>query len=140
MHGGLQIKSLQSTSVRRSLFWQIYFLLSIVVIGAVGAYIIGAPLYLLGRRFIWARRLAERINVKAIGFMMRSQPWYDIDAKLERFEKATLEDRPLLLVSNHRSNLDSFVLLSLIRGVHIFQPTKGAWSHSRRQWHGCARY
>jgi 1-acyl-sn-glycerol-3-phosphate acyltransferase len=96
-------------------FWLFYFVLSIVVIGALLAYGVAVPLFLLG--YLWkpATRAADRVMVRGIRALMAVQPWLDSEIALDLPEYG----QGCLLVSNHRSHLDAFILLSRVPGIRI---------------------
>jgi 1-acyl-sn-glycerol-3-phosphate acyltransferase len=49
---------------------------------------------------------------------MKLQPWFNAEVALDAV--ASKSDHARLLVSNHRSHLDAFILLSRVPGVRIF--------------------
>lgn len=100
-----------------SAFWLLYFLLTIGLIGAVLAYGVCAPLYLLGRVLPVAKTWADRCLCRGISLLMKVQPW--LNAEIHLSELCGCEGRGRLLVSNHRSHLDAFVLLSRVPGIRI---------------------
>lgn len=93
----------------------IYFLLSIALVGAVLAYGLVVPLYILGYLLPPAKKLADRVMVKGIQLLMTLQPWLSADIQLNLPQGG----RGCLLVSNHRSHLDAFILLSRVQGIRI---------------------
>lgn len=98
-----------------SVGWFLYFMLSIAVIGSFFGYVASAPFFLLGIFWPPAIRLGDALLFPGIRLLMDTQPW--LDARVELPELAAR--RGVLLVSNHRSHLDAFLLLSRIRGVRI---------------------
>jgi len=98
--------------------WLLYFALSIALIGGVLAYGLVIPLYLLGYFYAPAVRTADRVMRDGIWLLMSVQPWFrgEIDPRLSELSPAA---RGCLLVSNHRSNLDVFILLSRIQGIRV---------------------
>src|SRR4051812_42258021 len=100
--------------------WVLYLLSSIAVLGMI----IGFPLYipLKGAGTIFRSRrlvqLAENIFCAGNVVLMRLQPWYGHSASgksqvdIKKPSAATRGSRGLLIVSNHRSHLDVFILLS----------------------------
>jgi len=100
-----------------SSLWLLYFLLSIGVIGFLLGYLICIPLYIVGRVWKPSQDAADRVLRSGIALLMRVQPWFEanIDLPLQ-----TVGRRPAqLTVSNHRSHLEAFILLSHIEGIRI---------------------
>jgi len=97
------------------LIWLSYFLITIVVIGFSAAALIFFPAMFLSRWIPPLKRVPDWILQKGIRFLMAVQPWFkaDVDISLPRSEGG------VLIVSNHRSVLDVFILLSRIRGIRI---------------------
>jgi 1-acyl-sn-glycerol-3-phosphate acyltransferase len=98
--------------------WLLYFLLTIAGIGLPLAWAISTPLYLLG--YLWhpAVRAADRVMGHAIHLLMSVQPWLSAEIDIS-IPDARLRKTGYLLVSNHRSHLDSFLLLSRVPGIRI---------------------
>ncbi len=87
------------------------------MIGVPFTLLITVPTYLAGQVFTPAQRLGERLMVKWVRILMWVQPWFHLKTNLGDVDH---KGRPgVLLVSNHRSHLDVFVLLANIRGVRI---------------------
>src|SRR5262245_17692502 len=97
------------------LIWLSYFLLSIVVIGFSLISAIFFPCLFLSRWLPVLGFVPDWILQKGIYFLMRVQPWFNADIQID------LPKTPagILVVSNHRSTLDVFILLSRIRGIRI---------------------
>lgn len=108
-----------------AVFWLIYFVFSISWVGGFVGYATSAPIYLLALVVPdpWKtrlRRLADHWMVIGIGFLMKIQPWFRPEILIHPEAYAILKsDRGCLLISNHRSHLDAFILLSRIQGVRI---------------------
>jgi 1-acyl-sn-glycerol-3-phosphate acyltransferase len=98
--------------------WLLYFLISIAILGGVFAYGICVPLYLIGRFYRPSRHLAEHIFCRLVQLLMDIQPWFN--ATLELDIPVNKSSQKIVLISNHRSHLDSFILLSRVRGIRIF--------------------
>ena len=97
-----------------SRIWMAYFLVSIAVIGFPLCAGICIPFYLLGFLYPPAAFPADQVMRVGIGWLMQAQPWLDSDIEIQ------LPDRQgVLLVANHRSHLDVFLLLSRVRGIRI---------------------
>ncbi len=95
--------------------WLFYFLLSIGVVSFFFYSLLVVPLHLLAR--IWpALNFAPDWAVqKGIRFLMLIQPWFSgrIELDIPRSQGG------LLVVSNHRSHLDAFILLSRVPGIRF---------------------
>jgi 1-acyl-sn-glycerol-3-phosphate acyltransferase len=96
-------------------FWLLYFVLSIMVIGAAFSFALTVPLYILGWLVPAASRAADRVTCRGIRFLMFMQPWFAGDIELAIPKGRT----GCLLVSNHRSTLDAYILLSRVPGIRI---------------------
>jgi len=101
-----------------SSLWLLYFLLTIGVIGAALAYGVCAPLYILARVFPGLKKRADRRLCRGISFLLKVQPW--LNAKIDLRDADSTRGQGRLLVSNHRSHLDAFILLSRVEGLRIF--------------------
>jgi 1-acyl-sn-glycerol-3-phosphate acyltransferase len=89
-----------------------YFLAAIALIGAVGVSL-AAPFLLVGRVWRRPRRVGARMFQSGVHLLLRCQPWLRADVAISpRAEGA-------LYVSNHRSNLDVFILLGHIAGIRV---------------------
>ena len=98
--------------------WLLYFLATIGLVGATLAYGFAAPLYLLGLAWKPASKAADRVIVWGIGWLMRIQPWLSADIQISVVDPR-VRTTGVLMVSNHRSHLDSFILLSQVQGIRI---------------------
>jgi 1-acyl-sn-glycerol-3-phosphate acyltransferase len=97
------------------MIWLSYFFLSIVVIGFTLLATIFMPCLILSR---WIPQLAgipSWILQKGVWLLMWVQPWFRADVKIDLPNNG----QGTLIVSNHRSTLDVFILLSQIRGIRI---------------------
>lgn len=99
------------------LFWLFYFLFTIVLFGIFVGFLMMVPLYLIGRFFKPAQDLADSIFCRGVEVLMDVQPWLNLkcDVRLPQ----SLPSKGVLLVSNHRSHLDAFILLSRVKGIRI---------------------
>ena len=114
MNGGVKIKG-QNASTG----WMIYFVFTITVIGGVMAPSISIPLFLLARIFPRIQPFADRVLQSGVALLLKVQPWLKADGQIH-FPEPTQGMAPgCLLISNHRSHLDAFVLLSQVKGVRI---------------------
>lgn len=88
-----------------------------MIIGVPFTLFITLPTYALGLLFPSVQRFGELLLVQWVGILMWVQPWFRLETDL-----GVVDWRPrpgVLLVSNHRSHLDVFILLSHVRGVRI---------------------
>ena len=101
--------------VKAKSVWLLYFMVTIALIGGILAYGVVIPLYLVGYFLPRAADLADRVMRNGIRLLMSVQPWFrgEIDLNLPQ------DGKGCLLVSNHRSHLDAFILLSEIKGIRI---------------------
>ncbi len=98
-----------------ALIWLSYFMISIIVIGFTLAAAIFFPCLLLSRWIPVFGRVPDWILQKGIRLLMWVQPWFKarVDIQLPQSKSG------VLIVSNHRSTLDVFILLSRIKGIRI---------------------
>jgi len=96
-----------------------YFLLSIALIGGVFAYAIAIPLCLLGRYSEKLWRLGGRSLQRGVQCLLRVQPWYRADVRVELPARDPQTGMHCLTVSNHRSHLDMFILLTAIPNIRV---------------------
>jgi 1-acyl-sn-glycerol-3-phosphate acyltransferase len=97
--------------------WLTYFFLMIGVVGFLGAYLTAAPFFLMGYLFSPLRRFGDAIMRWGIWLLLYLQPWMKARVLIE-----TPQLKPgqsCLFVSNHRSTLDTFIVLAHITGVRI---------------------
>ena len=100
-------------------FWFAYFMLSIGIIGAFLAYGLCLPLHLLSRWFPRLQGPADRVLQRGVSLLMHAQPWFSLRVEGMNVCDLLRQKRPLLFVSNHRSHLDVFILLTLIPGIRV---------------------
>ena len=98
----------------RHRLWMVYFFLTIAIIGGVGCSVVVIPLTLLGSIYEPAGELGSRALAAGIRLLLKAQPWLRAELSLESIGRG-----PALLVSNHSSTLDAFILLSQVPGVQI---------------------
>ena len=108
------------------LFWSIYFVLGIAIIGGIFGYVVTLTLFILS--FLLTpvpalstkvRHLAEYVQCVCIRFLLKIQPWLQCETNFPAIKGfyETLKTRRILFVANHRSNLDTFLLISYIPGL-----------------------
>jgi 1-acyl-sn-glycerol-3-phosphate acyltransferase len=107
-----------------SKFWLAYFMLTILVEGFVFGTLICVPFYLLGRLWRPARAVADQVMQKGIFLLLKLQPWLRL-----RLQLSAWPDLPkgALIVANHRSHLDVFVLLAIVPGIRILARQSLFW-------------
>jgi 1-acyl-sn-glycerol-3-phosphate acyltransferase len=108
------------------IFWSIYFVLGIAIIGGIFGYIVTLALFLLSVLLFWfpkastqVRYLAEFVQCVCIRFLLKIQPWLVCETNLPAIKGLydVIGTRRVLFVANHRSNLDTFLLISYIPGL-----------------------
>ncbi len=101
---------------RPSLGWLLFFFVSIGVVGFVFSYLLALPLCLAGR--IWPRlwKLGGRIQAKGVAVLMDVQPWFHAEVEID-VPTTAIGQRGFITMSNHRSHLDMFILLSRIPNI-----------------------
>lgn len=92
--------------------WFLYFMLMIAIVGTAFAYVLSMPFFLMGLVWRPAHRLGGRILRVGIAILMGVEPWLRAETNVPEHPKG-------ITVSNHRSHLDAFILLSRIPGVRL---------------------
>lgn len=92
--------------------WLFYFMLMLTLIGGILVYAAAGPFYLLGRVYPPAHGVAGKILCFAVYLLLRVEPWLNADIAIAPCPGN-------LLVSNHRSHLDAFFLLSRIPNIRM---------------------
>lgn len=94
-----------------------YFLFSIAFLGFFVAYVASTPLYLLARFRPSLRAKADGVMCRGVGLLLRVQWWlkYQVQIDLPQLPR----EKGILLVSNHRSHLDVFMLLAHVSGIRV---------------------
>lgn len=95
-----------------TIFWLFFFFMSNVMVGFFLIYLIYVPNYLLSRFFKNLKKYNDFFLLKGSAFLMKYQPWYlsNIDINLP----CVNPKKGILLISNHRSILDVYILLGII--------------------------
>jgi 1-acyl-sn-glycerol-3-phosphate acyltransferase len=113
-----------ATPARYSVSWVIYFFFSVLTVGGPLTLMV-APLFFLGLIFPPARSWSDVLLERAARLLMDIQPWIHVQTN---FDEISTTSRPgLLVVSNHRSYLDAFLILSRVRGVRILARKSLLW-------------
>lgn len=105
--------------------WFFYLVSSCLVLGTAMGLSGYCLALLISLGFPAFRRVSDAILQGTISFMLSIQPWLDFDGLEFRNVYSELEktarDRKtgILIVSNHRSHLDTFLLLARIPGVRV---------------------
>jgi 1-acyl-sn-glycerol-3-phosphate acyltransferase len=102
-----------------SIVWFIFFLVSIAVVGFFHAYVLAIPLCLLGKFWAPLTRAGGKALAFGVKLLMDIQPWFNANIQLSTKREAG----GVLTISNHRSHLDMFILLSRIPNLRAV--TKG---------------
>ncbi len=97
--------------------WLIYFFLSIGVVGGLMAYFLAVPLYVIGYFSKASAKLGDHVMQKGVRFLLDIQPWLKL--QMDPRLAVKLANGGCLFVSNHRSALDSYLILAGIPGVRI---------------------
>jgi len=95
--------------------WLIYFVMSIGFIGIFFSGLFYFPLYGLSLIFPRLKSRVEHLLVRGVRFLMGAQPWYNAAIEID----VPQGSGGMLIVSNHRSHLDVFILLSRIPGIRV---------------------
>ncbi len=114
----------------KRLLWSLYFVLTLVVIGFFLGYVLTMGLALLsffvsqfnvklGARL---RHFTESFQCASIRFLLVIQPWLEIKTNHQAWRGTfkyfdDIGTRKVIFVANHRSNLDTFIMLSYFPGL-----------------------
>lgn len=108
------------------LFWSIYFVLTIFIFGLLFGYVLTLSVFFLAlllSPWPWiankVRDFAEYTQCVSIRNLLRIQPWLRCETNLHgiRGFYEPFKTRRVVFVANHRSNLDTFLLISYIPGL-----------------------
>ena len=108
------------------IFWSLYFVLSIAVIGFFCGYLLVFSLLFLSflcgpwpKASVFMRHRAEDFQCLSIRFLLKIQPWLECETNFHSILGfyRPLATRKVVFVANHRSNLDTFLLISYIPGL-----------------------
>ena len=96
--------------------WLLFFLVTNILVGLAFTLTLYFPVYFLAKIFPRLHKVHEQVLYIGIRFLMAIQPWYKAQV---RIQVPKTGGRGVLLVSNHRSHLDVFVLLSRVAGIRV---------------------
>ena len=120
----------------KSGLWMAYFIMTGAVLGGVLCSLVYLPCFLVRRWSDKADHVCDWIIEKGIFILMSIQPW--LSAKVDL--RLTHGTKGKLIVSNHRSHLDTFFLLAHVRRVQVlakktlfFMPFIGVMMRATRQ-------
>ncbi|MBL7672406.1 MAG: 1-acyl-sn-glycerol-3-phosphate acyltransferase [Bdellovibrionaceae bacterium] len=108
------------------LVWSIYFVLTIAVVGVIFGYFLTFFIFFFAmvlspwdRASDGIRRFGEDFQCLSIRMLLRMQPWLKCETNLYPILGfyRHYRTRRILFVANHRSNLDTFLLISYIPGL-----------------------
>ncbi len=113
------------------LIWSLYFIFTIMIFGSLFGYIMTFFLFVIGRviGFLspsFSRIFldwTERFYTSAIRGLLLIQPWLKCKTNipsllnLNQYYQTHCQTKRLLFVANHRSNLDTFLMISWIPGL-----------------------
>lgn len=102
--------------------WLLYFILSIGTLGFVAGFVLFIPMKIVARLGVFRRAVdvwADLIFSRSIALLMFVQPWFRGEIDLNLPSILDRHGRGLLLVSNHRSHVDAFILLMNVPGIRI---------------------
>ena len=117
---------LTKTNLFYRTLWSIYFVISIGIIGFLVGYAFSLPAYLLimltspcPPLSLKIRHWTENIYCSSIRFLLVLQPWLKCTSNFQNIFSfySLFPSRKILFVGNHRSNLDTFLLISYIPGL-----------------------
>lgn len=107
----VQTQSPESPTFSR--IWWLYFMLSIIVLTPLTLYITAVPFYVLSLVNPKFRRWGDVGLQRSVQTLFFFQPWLNLKTDVKEFPENAL------LVSNHRSHLDVFILLYHIPGIRV---------------------
>ncbi len=93
-----------------------YFFACIIVFG-IPTKILYVPFAVLGLVSQKAQRVADVILRQGVRVLLWTQPWLKHDLQIEDPQRVSKPG--VLMVSNHRSHLDVFMLLSQVTGIRV---------------------
>lgn len=108
-----------AATLQKSRFWFYYLGAVWILTTGIPEYFVVIPLCLLG--FVWwpAWGLASRINRGVFRWVLALQPWYRAEVAIRLPVEVERLEKGCLIVANHRSHLDVFMLFSEISHLRI---------------------
>ena len=94
-------------------------ILSVMFLGLLSQYIINLPFLLIGPRFKPTWRIAGKILLFSMASLRWTQPWWRGDISVKMPETSKKGELGCLTVSNHRSHIDAFIILSEVPNVRL---------------------
>jgi 1-acyl-sn-glycerol-3-phosphate acyltransferase len=120
--------------------WLVYFLFTIALVGFFFAGVFYFPVLALSYVIPALRGVHEKILRFGVTVLMRLQPWFTARVQVDVPGDREGDSKGVLFVSNHRSHLDVFLLLSRITGIRVLArsslfriPILGLMMRSSRQ-------
>jgi len=95
--------------------WPLFLCVSIPVLYVLGPLFVHFPLALLGRFSKISWRLSGKSFCFGVKYLLLFQPWI----KLKREFDVPDYNKPIIVVANHKSNLDVFYVLSCLPNIRI---------------------
>jgi len=101
-----------------SILWYFWLLITIAAVGAPGC-LVAAPGWIVGYFWYPATIAAGRFGRRAIKFMLMLNPWLKVRVEGEFPSVLGRLNCPAMIVANHRSALDVFLLITMLPNVRI---------------------
>lgn len=95
--------------------WPFFLCVSIAIFYTLGPLFVHLPLAILGRFSKTCWRLSGIVFCFGVKYLLFFQPWI----KFKRDFDLPDYDKPVIIISNHRSNLDVFYFLSAVPNIRI---------------------
>ena len=102
-----------------TLFWFFYLGFVWIFFAGLAEYLLVVPLCLLGFIYEPAWGLATRINSWVFRMVLACQPWFRARVRIQLPAAVAAHEQGCLVVANHRSHLDVFVLFREITHLRI---------------------
>ena len=121
----MESKSIPIEARIAGLGWFLYLVLTSLVLGFGLGTLLYWPVRLISFAFPDLRPLSDRIMQKSISVLLGAQPWLAFGSREFARAISAVQDvggdrkSGVLLVSNHRSHLDMFLLLARVPGIRV---------------------